>query len=100
MIHDFNRLESRATELVRAGRFRDALRIYFFMADGDPSLDAGYLAKKIGECYESLGEPYAAKYWHGRAIEEGAGAWPDSSSARRRLEQIVSIDDLVVTEHD
>jgi hypothetical protein len=65
------------------------------MADGDPSLDAGYLGKKIAECYEALGEPYAAKYWYGRAVEEGPGAWPDAMAARDRLENVVTIDDLI-----
>ncbi|MGH7087601.1 MAG: hypothetical protein ACREFQ_01730, partial [Stellaceae bacterium] len=79
---NFNILEKRAQDLVNSGYIRDALRIYFFMADGDPSLDAGYLGKKIAECYETLDEPYAAKYWYGRAVEEGPGAWPDAAAAR------------------
>lgn len=95
MRYDFNVIERRARDFVNAKRARDALRLYFFMADGDPSLDAGYLGKKIAECYEMLGEPYAAKYWYGRAIEEGPGAWPDAAAARTRLEGIVTIDDLV-----
>lgn len=98
MRFDFNVLETRAADLVKAGRPRDALRLYFFMADGDPSLDAGYLGKKIAECYEALGEPYAAKYWYGRAVEEGAGAWPDAAAARRKLENVVTIDDLISAE--
>ena len=95
MRFDFNVLERKALDLVTAGRVRDALRIYFFMADGDPSLDAGYLGKRIAECYEALGELYAAKYWYGRATEEGPDAWPKAVEARQKLESFVTIDDLV-----
>lgn len=94
MRYDFNVLEKKAAELIQAGRPREAIRIFLFMADGDPSLDGGYLGKKLGECYERIGDPDAAKYWYGRAIEEGAGAWPDCVAAREKLSQ-VSIDDLV-----
>jgi len=94
MRHDFNVLEARAQELVDAGRSRDAIRIYLFMADGDPSLDAGYLGKKLGECYERMGDLDAAKYWYGRAIEENPNARPDCLVARKRLAR-VTIDDLV-----
>jgi tetratricopeptide (TPR) repeat protein len=94
MRYDFNVLEQRAEELIRAGQVRDAIRIYLFMADGDPSLDAGYLGKRLGECYERIGELDAAKYWFGRAIEEGPGAWPEAAAARQRL-SVVNIDDLV-----
>jgi hypothetical protein len=95
--YDFNVLERVAQELIDTGRPQDAIKIYLFMGDGDPSLDAGYLGKRIGECYEAMGDLHAAKYWHGRAIEEGAGAWPDAVEARKRLGAI-SIDDLVAPE--
>jgi hypothetical protein len=49
MKYDFNVLERRAADLIKAGRPQDALRIYLFMADGDPSLDGGYLGKRIAE---------------------------------------------------
>jgi tetratricopeptide (TPR) repeat protein len=94
MKYDFNILERRADELIDSGRNKDAIRIYLFMADGDPSLDAGYLGKRLGECYERIGELDAAKYWYGRAVEEGPGAWPDAAAARQRL-AAVTIDDLV-----
>lgn len=96
MRYDFNVLERRAKELIDAHRWRDAIRIYLFMADGDPSLDAGYLGWKLGVCYESLGDLQAAKYWYGRASEEAGSAevWPEAAAARRKLEQ-VGIDDLV-----
>jgi hypothetical protein len=68
--YDFNVLEKRAAEFVDAGRPQDAIKIYLFMSDGDPSLDGGYLGKKLGECYELAGDPHAAKYWYGRAVEE------------------------------
>lgn len=99
MRYDFNVLERRAKELIDTGRLRDAIRIYLFMADGDPSLDAGYLGWKLGECYDGLGDLQAAKYWYGRALEEAGSAevWPDAAAARKKLEQ-VGIDDLVSPE--
>ncbi len=94
MRYDFNVPERRANELIADGRARDAIRIYLFMADGDPSLDAGYLGKRLGECYERIGDLDAAKYWYGRAIEENPGVRLDCAAARSRL-AAVTIDDLV-----
>ncbi|UWU12780.1 hypothetical protein N2599_11395 [Rhizobium sullae] len=54
--YDFNHLEGRATKLVEAGEIADAIKIYLFTADGDKSLDAGYLGEKLGDCYEKLGD--------------------------------------------
>jgi len=68
--YDFNMLEQAARRFMAGGEFAKAIRIYLSMADGDPSLDGGYLGEKIGECYEALGQPDAAKYWYGRAVEE------------------------------
>lgn len=62
MAYNFNELERTAASLKDAGRHHDALRIYLFMADGDPSLDGGYLGERIAECYERLEEPDAARY--------------------------------------
>src|SRR6266404_1308159 len=92
--YDFNVLEKAAQELIDSGRPQDAIKIYLFMGDGEQSLDAGYLGKRLGECYEAIGDRHAAKYWYGRAVEEGAGAWADCVEARRRLEPI-NIDALV-----
>lgn len=39
------------------------------MGYGDASLDAGYLVIRIGECCELLGDPQAAKWCYGRAVE-------------------------------
>jgi hypothetical protein len=64
-----------------------------FMGDGDQSLDAGYLGKRIGECYEAIGDLHAAKYWYGRAVEENPALQP-YVDARKRLEAI-TIDELV-----
>jgi hypothetical protein len=93
MPYDFNALERRAKELIEAGLQRDAIRIYLFMADGDPSLDGGYLGERIGQCYEALGDFAAAKYWYGRAVEENPEVRSASVAARKRLEAI-TIDDL------
>ncbi len=96
MKYDFNVLETRADELMKSGRPQDAIRIYFYMADGDPSLDGGYLGWKIALCYESMGQLYAAKYWHGRAFEENPQVRQyNSEENRKRLESLVSIDDLL-----
>ena len=94
---DFNRLERSAAKLMDLGRYQDALKVYFFMADGDPSLDAGWLGMKIGECYEALGDLHAASYWHGRAVEENPGLRPKSEEARRRLASL-SIEDVLIAE--
>jgi tetratricopeptide (TPR) repeat protein len=92
--YDFNVLEKAARELFERGLYRDALRIYYFMSDGDASLDAGYLGEKLGECYEALGELQAAKYWSGRAVEENPAVRTNSAAALSRLAD-VSIDDLL-----
>ena len=97
MKYDMNVLEKRAEELVRSGRPQDAIKIYLFMAEGDPSLDAGYLAKKLAQCYEAAGDLHAAKYWYGRAIEENPSVRSECAEARKRLGR-VTIDDLVPPE--
>jgi hypothetical protein len=94
---DFNRLERSAQKLMDTERYNDALKINFFMADGDPSLDAGWLGMKIGECYEALGDLHAARYWHGRAVEENPGVRATSEEARKRLASL-SIDDLLISD--
>lgn len=95
--YDFNQLERSAKALMQADRHRDALAVYFYMADGDSSLDAGYLAMRIATCYEALGELHAAKFWHGRAIEENPGVWSASEDARKRLASL-SIDEFLISD--
>ena len=92
MAHDFNKLERAAASLKEGGRFDDALRIYLFMADGDPSLDGGYLGERIAECYECKGELDAARYWFGRAVEENPAANTNAAAARQRLGNITISD--------
>ena len=92
--YDFNVLETRARELFGSGKPQDALKIYLFMADGDQSLDGGYLAERIAECYECLTELHAAKYWYGRAVEENPAARPKSLEKCKQVEH-VTIDDLL-----
>lgn len=82
---DFNRFERSAIKLKELGRWQDALEVYVFMADGDPSLDAGYLGTRIAECYEAMGRLCEAKYWHGRAVEENRGVRLSSEEALRRI---------------
>lgn len=90
MDYDFNILERIASALKDQGRYRDALRVYFYMAEGDPSLDGGYLGSRIGECYECVGELDDARYWYSREAEESASR---SSEGAIRLGPI-SIEDL------
>lgn len=92
--YDFNDLERAAKYLVEGGRVGDAIKIYLFMADGDPSLDAGYLGERLGSCYEQLGDLNAAKYWYGRAVEENPEVRLTASEALERLRD-VGIDDLM-----
>jgi hypothetical protein len=94
MHYDFNILENKARSLIESGQYSNALRIYLFMADGDMSLDGGYLGMKIAECYENLKDFPAAKYWYGRAIEENPKVRTNCIEARKRLENI-NINDLV-----
>ncbi len=94
MSFDFNTLERRAAELLQAGRPDDAIKIYLFMAEGDPSLDGGYLAERLGQCYEELGDLHSAKYWYGRAVDENPQVRRASWEARERLARF-TIDALV-----
>ena len=82
---DFNALEKQAKALIANGLIRDAINIYILMADGDPSLDGGYLGQKLGQCYELLGEPIVASYWYARAVDESAEIRADSVNAIKRL---------------
>jgi tetratricopeptide (TPR) repeat protein len=94
MRYDFNVFERAAIELKQKNRYEDALRIYYFMSDGDPSLDGGYLGERIAECYEALGKPYAAKYWYGRAIEENPVVNAKCAEAIKAL-GTVTVEDLL-----
>jgi tetratricopeptide (TPR) repeat protein len=87
-VYDFNQLETRARELFKENSFRDALHIYLFMADGDPSLDAGYLGERIALCYQSLGDLHSAKYWYGRAVEENPEVRIFSSKKLEEMKEI------------
>ncbi|AYM13903.1 hypothetical protein At1D1108_42770 [Agrobacterium tumefaciens] len=84
-MYNFNYLERQAKDLIASGKRADAIKIYLFMADGDHSLDAGYLGERLGECYEKIGDLHAAKYWYGRAVEENPNVRLTSAAARQRL---------------
>ena len=88
MRYEFNELERTAATFKKSGRDRDALRIYLFMADGDPSLDGGHLGGQIAGCYERMGDLDAARYWYGRAVEENPAVRVEECSARERLGSI------------
>ncbi len=90
-MHDFNHLDRHAKDLMATGKSADAIKIYLFMADGDQSLDAGYLGERLGECYEKIGDLHAAKYWYGRAVEENPDVRLTSVAALQKLKE-VSID--------
>jgi tetratricopeptide (TPR) repeat protein len=94
MKYDFNKLEAKAQNLLDLKLPHEAVKIYLFMADGDQSLDGGYLGKRIAECYEKMDDLHAAKYWYGRAIEENPVVLVDCVEARKRLEN-VTIDSLL-----
>jgi len=87
MTPDFNVLEQRASMFMEQGANSRALKIYLHMADGDSSLDAGYLGFRTDECYERLGDRHAAKYSNVRAIEENP-AIELYSSARKRVQHV------------
>jgi len=56
--YDFNMLEEKAKNLLDLKLPREAIKIYLYMADGDQSLDGGYLAKKIAQ-YRDKFQPLA-----------------------------------------
>ncbi len=91
---DFNHLERTAKKLIDDGNVVDAIKIYLFLSDGDPSLDAGYLGERLGICYEQLGDLHAAKYWYGRAVDENPEVRLEAAQAYERLSN-VGIDHLV-----
>jgi len=94
MRFDMNKLERAAAEFRRTGEYAKAIRIYLFMADGDASLDGGYLGEQLGSCYEAIGDLQAARYWFGRAIEENPEVRLHSSRRRQELEAY-DVEDLV-----
>ncbi len=87
-LYDFDHLDRIAKDLIATGKAADAIKIYLFMADGDQSLDAGYLGERLGECYEKIGDLHAAKYWYGRAVEENPDVRLISVAARQRLHEV------------
>jgi hypothetical protein len=91
---DFNVLERCAQQLLADNKPESALKIYLFMADGDQSLDGGYLGERIAWCYEQMNDLHAAKYWYGRAVEENPHVRFESVEARKRLDH-VNIDDII-----
>jgi tetratricopeptide (TPR) repeat protein len=90
---DFDTLQAFADRSLSEGRFGTALAVYLHMAEGDPSLDGGSLGHAIGECYEKLGQPHAARYWYRRAVEEN----PSIELYRRDFERMgsVGVEDLL-----
>ena len=89
---DFNTFEIAADRCVRSGDHRTALAIYFFMADGDVSLDAGHLAERIAACYYALGDLHAAKYWFGRAVEENPEVYSQFKALREEMGDLGVVD--------
>jgi hypothetical protein len=89
-------LESSATELLQRGRPADALRIFYRLAEGNRTLDGGYLGWRIGQCCEAMGDLAAARYWHGRAVEENPALRSLSAEALDRIGD-TSLDELLIT---
>jgi tetratricopeptide (TPR) repeat protein len=81
---DVNAAMAAASSLRETERNQEAIELYLFLADGDASLDAGWLAVQLAECYESLGRLSEARYWAGRAEEENPTLW-DRVETRNRL---------------
>ena len=94
MPFDMNRLERAAAGFRRSHDYANAIRIYLFMADGDQSLDGGYLGEQLGCCYEAIGDMQAARYWFGRAVEENPEVCTYSRRRRAELESH-DVEDLV-----
>jgi tetratricopeptide (TPR) repeat protein len=90
---DVNAVMSTANWFRNEGDFQSALELYLFLADGDPSLDGGWLGVQIAECYEALGRMNEARYWAGRAENENP-TLPDRREIRERLGSI-DVDDMV-----
>lgn len=90
---DSETLQTFADRCLREGRVGTALAVYLHMAEDDPSLDGGSLGHAIGECYESLAQPHAARYWYRRAADEN----PEVELYRRDFERMrsVRVEDLL-----
>jgi hypothetical protein len=93
---DLAALETSAMELLQRGRPADALKIFYRLAEGNLSLDGGYLGWRIGQCYEALGDLNAAHYWHGRAVQENPALRTLSAEALRRIGDL-PLDELLIT---
>ena len=77
-------LRRKAASLRANGFSQQALEIYLFLCDGDPSFDTGGDAVRVAECYETLGRMTEARYWAARAAEQGPSL-PDRKALGERL---------------
>ena len=82
---DFNVLEIEALTAIDCGDVQRAIAIYTWMADGDPSLDGGYLGERLGVCYERLDQPFVSRFWYRRAVEENPEVRSGANEALQRL---------------
>ena len=89
---DENRLNELASRLCNENKVADALKIYLYMAQCDPSLDGGTVGMKLAECYELLGDQHSAKYWVLRAVDENPQLWGQSALFMRL--STLSINDI------
>ncbi len=71
---------------MKRGRHAEANHIWYFLADGDPTLGRGKIAEALGFCYEARGMASAAAYWFGEAIRTGQRRVPYSLARRTTLE--------------
>ena len=85
---DFNELEYLAKQALETGNVERAAQIYAFMADGDTSLDGGYLGEQLGKCFELMKMSYVARFWFRRAIEENPEVSTYACTALARLDAL------------
>ena len=95
-IIDYNLMLFCAHRAFSEENFRNALAIYLFLAEKDPSLEGGSTADNISRCYEKMGDAYSAKYWARLAFEEN----PDIDIYKERLNQFQSVNtDSIISEY-
>ncbi|WP_296084042.1 hypothetical protein [uncultured Agrobacterium sp.] len=69
--YDVIHLNGMLKRCINGGKVADPSRFTFSRQMGDRSRDEDYLGERLGICYERLGGLHAAKYWYGRAVQEG-----------------------------
>jgi tetratricopeptide (TPR) repeat protein len=94
---DLNVLQKYASKYLEVGEFDEAIALFLEIAHSDKTLDAGYLAERIGFCYEQKRQFHVAKYWYDRAVEENPEIEAYKTAARRFT--ALTVDELVDVAH-